>query len=63
MSELMEVSTSGFSAALQEVAVESRRAERELVLEVIDRVLLEHDESPAIVVKTIQYLRHRIEVA
>jgi hypothetical protein len=63
MSDLMEISTSGFTLALTEAASEARKAERELILEVIDRVLIEQDQSPAIIVKTIQYLRHRIEIA
>lgn len=60
MNDLMEVSVSGFSAALTEAAYESRKAEREHTLEVIDRILLEQDGAPMIVVKTIQYVRERI---
>lgn len=58
---MLELEYETFSKAMAEAVETGRKVERELVLEIIDRVLLEQDQSPAIIVKTIQYLRERIE--
>lgn len=58
---MLEMEYETFSKAMSEAIQIGRKQEREITLEIIDRVLLEQDQSPAIIVKTIQYLRERIQ--
>lgn len=58
---MLEMEYETFSKSISEAVQIGRKQEREITLEIIDRVLLEQDNSPAIIVKTIQYLRQRIE--